>query len=165
MKIIPIFLISLLVVSCTEKPEDPDYGEFREITSILSVKEFEEIKTFILSNGDQLTFCNMYNDNPHYDFGDFDAYLNPETGQQNINCDPALSDFNMLVIQDFSDSLTYYYMLLLRKGDLNKTDVVGALPGMRERNVYLRNFYYHELGYMEERIQAYLAAIREGMGE
>ncbi len=62
--------------------------------------DFATIKDFILAHGDKETYGNMYNDNPHYRFEGFDAYLNPEGGQKNINCDPRLSDFDEIVIYD-----------------------------------------------------------------
>ena len=66
----------------------------------LSDANFQLIKNFMLKHGDQRTYCNMYNDNPHYRFDGFDAYLDPEIGQRNINCDPKLSDFDVLVVRD-----------------------------------------------------------------
>ena len=71
---------------------------------VLTVGGFERIKRFVLEQGDRRTYCNMYNCNPHYDFGEFHVYLHPATGQANINCDPALSDFRELVIQDYDAS-------------------------------------------------------------
>lgn len=66
----------------------------------LSRANFETIKVFVLERGDRLTYSNMYNSNPHYRFDGFDVYLNPEAGQRNINCDPALSDFDEIVIHE-----------------------------------------------------------------
>jgi hypothetical protein len=48
----------------------------------------------------------MYNDNPHYSFTDFDVFLNPDTGQANINCDKQKSDFNHMVFR--TKTLAYY---------------------------------------------------------
>jgi hypothetical protein len=36
--------------------------------------------------GDRCTYCNMYNGNPHLDFGRYNDYLYPSVGQFNINC-------------------------------------------------------------------------------
>lgn len=60
---------------------------------------FIAIKRFILAKGDRQTFGNMYNRNPHYAFDGFDAFLIPDVGQANINCDPARSDFDGIVIR------------------------------------------------------------------
>lgn len=34
----------------------------------INVNNFNKIKKYILRNGDKETYCNMYNDNPHYTF-------------------------------------------------------------------------------------------------
>ena len=73
----------------------------------LTAANFQRIKSFILRHGDRQTYCNMYNRNPHYDFGAFQVYLDPDVGQQNINCDPELSDFSTLVVQDWKARAIY----------------------------------------------------------
>ena len=74
----------------------------------MTATQFAVIKQYILLKGDRLTYCNMYNDNPHLVFGARDAYLNPSIDQLNINCDPNQSDFNTIVIQDCSTIPIYY---------------------------------------------------------
>ncbi|MCU0654808.1 MAG: hypothetical protein MUF64_05810 [Polyangiaceae bacterium] len=64
-----------------------------------SAETFLAIKRFILAKGDRQTFGNMYNHNPHHAFDGFDAFLIPDVGQKNINCDPALSDFDGMVLR------------------------------------------------------------------
>lgn len=66
----------------------------------LTVAAFTRVKRYILARGDRRTYCNMFNLNPHVSCDGFEAYLHPDVGQRNINCDPALSDFDRLVIQD-----------------------------------------------------------------
>lgn len=75
---------------------------------VLTRQNFEAIKRFILAQGDRFTYCNMYNHNPRYQFGGFEAFLTPEIGQGNINCDPARSDFNEIVIRDWSTEEVYF---------------------------------------------------------
>ena len=70
--------------------------------------EFRAIRDFILRKGDRRTYCNMFNRNPHYSFDGFEAYLHPDVGQRNINCEPALSGFDRIVIQDWSASEIYF---------------------------------------------------------
>lgn len=60
---------------------------------------FVSIKRFILAKGDRQTFGNMYSHNPHYAFGGVDAFLLPDVGQRNVACDPALSDFDGIVLR------------------------------------------------------------------
>ena len=74
--------------------------EFLDVTNKISPEKFIAIKNFILKYGDRRTYCNMYNQNPHYAFEGFDVYLSPAVGQQNINCDSSKSDFNGITIHD-----------------------------------------------------------------
>lgn len=43
----------------------------------ITIEDFEKVKHFILQYGNRKTYCNRYNCNPHFDFGEFDAYLDP----------------------------------------------------------------------------------------
>lgn len=67
-----------------------------------------KIKQAILQNGQRETYCNIYNDNPAYHTKGFQFYLNPDTGQQNVNCDPAKSDFNTLTIRSTAGGQNQY---------------------------------------------------------
>ncbi len=67
---------------------------------ILTATNFAVIRQFVLRDGDRQTYCNMYNDNPHWGGAGFEVFLNPEDGQRNINCDPAMGGFDTMVIQD-----------------------------------------------------------------
>ena len=58
------------------------------------------IKQLILNEGLRETYCQMYNNNPAYHTKHFSFYLNPDSGQQNINCEIDKSDFQTLVIRD-----------------------------------------------------------------
>lgn len=87
-----------------------------EDASMLTPENFTAIKKHILAKGDRETFCNMYNHNPHIELGGLDCYLLPETGQANINCDPAKSDFDTFVIR--TNDLKYLHVTLTKKGAL-----------------------------------------------
>jgi hypothetical protein len=78
----------------------------------MTTSQFTFIKEYILLKGDRQTYSNMYNNNPHLVFGTRHVYLNPIGGQLNINCDPTLSDFDTIVIQDWSSSTVYYNIKL-----------------------------------------------------
>jgi hypothetical protein len=114
--------------------------EFRDITHVVSVDLFESIKTFILTNGDRETYSNMYNDNPHYSFDGFESYLNPDIGQFNPDCDTSKSDFNEIVIRDQNAIPQYYYIRIVRKGDIANEQII-TYEGMSEDKVYLLNFF------------------------
>src|SRR5689334_11326378 len=79
--------------------------------SAATKESFQKIKSFILQCGDRQTYCNMYNDNPHYQFSQFEVFLHPDVGQRNIGCEPSLSDFNKLVIRDFREGTQYFDVL------------------------------------------------------
>ncbi|MEZ4461958.1 MAG: hypothetical protein R3E66_20005 [bacterium] len=70
------------------------------MTVVLTPENFDLIRRFVLDHGDRQTYGNMYNHNPHlraHDV-DIDIYLNPADGQENINCDPELGEFDTMVI-------------------------------------------------------------------
>lgn len=76
--------------------------------TVLSRENLLKVKQFILQGGQRETYCNMYNDNPAYHTTNFRFYLNPDSGQQNINCDPAKSDFNNLTIRSAAGGKNQY---------------------------------------------------------
>jgi hypothetical protein len=84
--------------------------EAKKVT--VSPNSFRAIKALIFERGDRQTYCNMYNDNPHLGFEGFDVFLNPDTGQANINCDPSRSDFNEMVIRDWRTQKLYFLLKL-----------------------------------------------------
>lgn len=75
---------------------------------IITHENLIKIKQFILKNGQHETYGNMYNNNPAYHTKGFCFYLNPDSGQQNINCDVAKSDFNSLIIRSLSAKKNQY---------------------------------------------------------
>ena len=74
----------------------------------MTVDEFRRIRAHVLAHGDRLTWCNMYNCNPHLAFDDFDVFFNPDIGQRNINCDPARSGFDVMIIRDQRGAAMYF---------------------------------------------------------
>lgn len=96
--ILILVLVSGCANSCKSTPA-PVAEATQETDEVLTAAAFNQIKDHILAQGDRQTYCNMFNNNPHIALGDMDIYLNPDTGQQNINCDLALSGFNQMVIR------------------------------------------------------------------
>ena len=71
--------------------------------NIAGRRYFEEIVQFVLSNGYRQTYCNMYNNNPHYSFDNIEIYLDPYN--QWINCSEnelsyIVSDYDEILIED-----------------------------------------------------------------
>ena len=50
----------------------------------------------------------MYNDNPAYQTKGYRFYLNPDSGQKNIDCDPAKSGFHNLTIRQIDGGRNQY---------------------------------------------------------
>lgn len=163
MKTIKGLLLIVILLSCSEDKKEfvlgPSSDEYRNITEELSANEFENIKVFILQNGDKQTFCNMFNHNPNYSFSGFEVYLNPEVGQLNINCDPAISDFNEIVIQDLDSDPPYYHIRIVKQGHI-KNEKIFVPEGMQERNVYLLKYYNYNLDSMEASVRTYINLLR-----
>lgn len=138
MKNLISFFIIVILFSCTEKDRISSSDDFRKINDLMSVQDFEDIKSYILTNGDRQTYCNIYNNNPHYSFSGFESYLNPEIGQANINCDTEISDFNEIAIRDQNSMPIYYHILVVRNGDLENDKIdLSSYDGVSEGNVYL----------------------------
>ena len=160
-----LIIIGLLLVWGCDGNDVPLSEDCRDITESLSLEEFELVKDFILDQGDREIYCSMYNGNPHYAFEGFDTYLNPETGQQNINCDPAVSDFNELVILKQETPYVYHYLLAIRKGDLANEEIAfDFLDGMKEKRVYLLRYHTYDLDEMEEGVIGFIAEIKNELG-
>ena len=95
-------LILVLVSGCSNSRESApsSVAEAPQKTDwVLTAAVFNHIKDYILAHGDRQMYCNMFNNNPHVALGNMDIYLNPDTGQQNINCDLKLTGFNHIVIR------------------------------------------------------------------
>ncbi|MCL2067622.1 MAG: hypothetical protein FWG99_09175 [Treponema sp.] len=87
----------------------------RDISELLSKNDFEEIVQFILDNGDRRTYCNMYNNNPHYRIEDFSIYLNPISQFINFtrdNLSTLAGEYDEMVIMDQNSTYLYYYIKL-----------------------------------------------------
>jgi hypothetical protein len=96
------------------------------------VLSFNSIVQFILAHGDRETYCNMYNNNPHYELApSVQVYLNPSIGQKNINCDPSISTFNEIVVRDLNSQQQYYIVSLAANGKNLKWN-----PARKEAFVY-----------------------------
>jgi hypothetical protein len=79
---------------------------------------FEEMVRFVLSNGDRRTYCNMYNNNPHYSFDDVEIYLNPYDQWINYSENKlsyTVSDYNEMLIEDNSNKKHFRIRLIDEK--------------------------------------------------
>lgn len=79
-QLLKIFLFATLLFGC-KIPEttiksntnmnNKNYGD---VSNLIFYKEFEQIKKFILEKGDQKTYRNFDNNNPHYKFETFNVF-------------------------------------------------------------------------------------------
>lgn len=157
-----LFLI-LAICACTNTKdgviEEVTNNNYVDITEDFSLEDFEIANTYILNNGDRQTYRAFDNNNPHYSFDGFEAYLNAEIGQKNINNDSTISDFNEITIKDKNANPQYYTIHVVRVGDTAKKDIT-IQEGMREGRVYLLNPYEEDIEVMKNNLKAYIQIIK-----
>lgn len=70
MEYIKVFLYSIYMVllldACTMKNRIKMTKNYADITNEVSVEKFKRIAAAILKNGDRKTYCNKYNNSPHF---------------------------------------------------------------------------------------------------
>ncbi|MDR1877072.1 MAG: hypothetical protein LBQ84_05560 [Flavobacteriaceae bacterium] len=91
----------------------------QDINSILDKQKFETIVQFILTNGDRETYCQMYNNSPHYEYEEgIDIYLDPINQRINFTEEHLsynISDYNEIVIYDSEEVYgTRYFDIRLK---------------------------------------------------
>ncbi|GAA3778353.1 hypothetical protein GCM10022423_37730 [Flavobacterium ginsengiterrae] len=128
-----------------------------KITNAFSVADFEKVKSFVLEKGNRKTYRNFDNQNPYYNFESFEAYLGADIGQQNINNDPNLSDFNELTLKDQNN---YYKIIIVRKGDIHASKR-NVLKGMHENEVYYVDPYQEKINQIPNLLSQYLKHLQK----
>lgn len=107
-----ILLIVLICCSTNVLAETIDVRlrirQKKEEEKTITRENLVEIQQFILKQGKRETYCNMYGSNPAYHTKGYRLYLNPDTGQENINCDPQKSEFHNLTIRRSDDGKNQY---------------------------------------------------------
>ncbi len=140
MKRIQILLTVAIFVSLSMAREDRGPEIMARVpersNSIIKMANLKRIKQFILKQGLSRTYSQMYNNNPYYGFANYNAYLNPDVGQKNINCERSKSDFNHLVIQtsavpyrywDIQPSENRKYLLIYQKSTIGRDALVNEV--------------------------------------
>lgn len=151
--IVFVIITSLMFINGDKENTD----DFLNITYMLSEHDFEKIKNHVLTKGDRSpVFSNKYNNTPHYSFTGFDVYLIPDVGQRNIDCDPGLSDFNEIVIKDQRSRPQYFYLHIVRKGDLDNKNITQPSTDLIEGKVYLLPSREGEAEDMAEKVKPYI---------
>lgn len=119
-----------------------------DLTDILSYTEYIVLKQFILDQGQIETYCNMYNDNPFYQFKNrVSLYLNPKHQFPTLEEAKEMHTYNSMTFrlpeeytiryininEDNVAQKVYYYLV---KRDLDKEDKLDEvrtdLRGIKE---------------------------------
>ena len=82
--------------------DEPAKGRFITRSSLMRIKQF------ILNQGLRQTYSNMYNNNPAYRTENFAFFLDPDSGQANMNCVLEKSDFHCLTIRGSESGSNQY---------------------------------------------------------
>lgn len=161
MKYIFGLIFIAILFSCNDKENEPFSNDYRDVSSQLSVQDFENIKKLILDSGIYEPFFNKYQEQPIYSFDDFSVTLLPEVGQLNITCDPQISDFNQLVIYDSDLHSKYIYFQIIRQGDMEKENIeIPDYDGLKENRVYLLKYYDYDLDEMLNKSEYYITKMK-----
>jgi hypothetical protein len=128
--VLKIFLLTLMLH--TEQ-------NFIDVTDHFSLAQFEALKEKILKNGDKQTYRNYDNQNPHYVLNGVNLYLNAEIGQENIDNDPELSDFNEITVNDSIHNRSFTIRIVREKDFENKQIYIHE--GMKKNRNYLMDYY------------------------
>jgi hypothetical protein len=91
---------------------EPVAIEITPQADLLTAAVFKKIQNHVLTHGDRETYCNMYNNNPHLLVEGIDIYLNPENGQENMNCEASLSKFDHMVLRRRKQFEVYHRLKL-----------------------------------------------------
>jgi hypothetical protein len=157
-----VLIFIAIVFSCNDKESEPLSNDYRDITSQLSVQDFENIKMLILDSGIYEPYFNKYPEQPIYSFDDFSATLLPEVGQLNITCDPKISDFNQLVIYDSDLQSKYIYFQIIRQGDMEKENIeIPDYSGLKENKVYLLKYSDYDIEQILIESEYYIEKMKE----
>lgn len=118
----------------------------KEISSVLLDKTtFEKIVHHILLYGDRNTYCNKYNNSPHYAIDGVRVYLNPVSQSINFSKDNLsykISDYNEIVI---FDEHAYFFI------------------EQSDHRIYIANWYRYEnqKGYEESILYRYIPLLKK----
>jgi len=116
---------------------------------VLTVGNFVRIRQFILSQGRRRTYCNMFNDNPYWQFFGFNAYLNPAV-PTNINCEIGKFEFNTLVIQVTAPHTKYWDIILDEAGKELRVRQYYSKPDSQVLVHEATEFFRHALAEVEQ---------------
>lgn len=98
--------------------ESIDSSMLIKINDILNFYDFEQIRSFIIKNGDKKTYCPNYKDNPHYEMKDesLEIYMNPAVSG---DYKPKDLDYTiMYIVSNINQTPFNYYLYLTDQRDV-----------------------------------------------
>jgi hypothetical protein len=141
-------------------------GEQPQFDPVLNRTNLIAIQKFILKQGQTETYCNMYNCNPSYSIDNYFFYLNPDTGQFNINCEPEKSGFHTLVIRNMDWGRDQYRDIEFK--DEHIINITASWPNddldiarIREKTEEALKIIMNDMKRMELANNAYLDELKE----
>lgn len=106
-----LLILICLLFSLMMNAQEPKNVKPMDISNILSYDDFQKIKQFVLDKGQVQTYCNMYNDNPFYQFDDgIELYLNPIVQFYTGGEHPDLEAYNTMTIRIWDEKKDYPFM-------------------------------------------------------
>lgn len=119
----------LITFSLMTNGQEMDKVDSIDISAVLSYDNLQDLKQFIINKGQTRTYCNMYNNNPYYEFDEeIRLYLNPITQfpseDERFNPNTYKS-----IIVEFPNTQHYNFRY------------IDVLEDTKERKVYLRPYY------------------------
>ena len=120
-----------------------------DITRLLSFEQFERIKKFVLEQGQTMTYCSMYNNNPYYKFGSIELFLNPIMQFPNSSSISDPDTYNVIMLRMWNPPQDYQFLYTDIIADKNTKKVYLSPDGREaEESMQLR---YRTIGkYLKE---------------
>ncbi|MGL5274432.1 hypothetical protein [Myroides sp.] len=127
------YIILLVLFSLISNAQQINKVSNKDVTDIISYTEYVEIKQFILDQRKRRTYCNMYNDNPFYEFKDsIEVYLDPSWSNFSINLLDKIEEWD-------------YSKLVIRKWELSdhRLTYINVTGDNENKRMYLHMDYYN----------------------
>lgn len=114
-----LFVCFLFVLFPPAKSQEATHPSMLiDINEALNFYDFEQMRSFILKNGDRQTYCPNYTDNPHYVMKseNLEIYMNPTTVGE---LKPKDLDYKVMYIISRDNKLPFnYYVYLTDRRDV-----------------------------------------------
>lgn len=113
-----LFLVLMLLGFPLQSQEAADPSTLIEINDMLHFYDFEQMRSFIIENGDRKTYCPNYKNNPHYVMADdnLEIYMNPVVKGGAM---PKVLDYTvMYIVSNASGAPFNYYLFLSDQRDV-----------------------------------------------